>query len=354
MKAKKMSQEGSKIVFQMSFSPDEFQRKIVESFRKLNPDDCTKPSLTVLSLSAILEQCENSVDVVRGAVQELVNDYCNTAMDELDIVPVSQVELRPLSSEINEPLEIVATVWVAPDYGDLSVEGLKVSYDEVVIDGTEIDIHLANMCASYGVATLDELCKKTGYYASVDEMTAAVQKSLERGVDQLNEAAREKALIDVLLKANPIDISEYEIERCVDLEIAKLKSQLGSNPGTHDAFDEDALRTAVRKDVAHVPHLNAILDRVARACTFDISEKDCRDEIAHQRAQSLNPEALESVDDTFSALQANERAMSALHDHIARKKALAHIAETAEFSVRAHRNVRDAHPELLRKLETVS
>lgn len=329
MKCEITNIKGACTSFTMTFEPDEFEEALVESYRKLNQDDVEKPELLILSMSATLEQCTNALDVVRDTVETLLNSYYQEALDELGIIPLSDVNVLPISSELGDPLVLCATVTAVPDFGMIKCEGLKASYCEVVTQGIEIDDRIAQACDLYHVKSVQSLIKKVGTYKDEDEMRTALGMSLRLAVEQLNSDAQRRATADALLEANSIEVTDSEIERYIDGEIEKLKNQLGEEKISQ--MDYENLRTMVKRDVGHLPKLNIILSSIAVEKCFLVSDEDRREVIRGLRSQSINPDDMESVEKTMSALEGNPSMRESLDFRISLDKALNYVVSKTEL-----------------------
>lgn len=338
------------VVFTMTFEPTVFEAEIIKAYRTLCRDDLTRPELVMMSTAALLEGCPDAIDVVRAAVQSLLRDNHHAAMKKLDIFPTSDPQIQPVSSELDEPLVLVGRVSVAPSVQSLIYEGLEVSYSEVVAEGREVDERIAHARMCYRAQSDEELLAKTKAYTNLAEMRESIERSLIDLIDRLNASARREAAVKALLEANPFAISDDEIERHVSEEIEKMKSQMGEEAFSCQVNDLTLLKNAIRRDSAHVPHLNLILSILAAQLHFDITDADRTRMIEKQRAQGMKPEAMESVEETMEALAENPKIRDALDRAVARDKALDHVMQSASFTVRTRLPVSEAAPHYLNML----
>jgi FKBP-type peptidyl-prolyl cis-trans isomerase (trigger factor) len=179
-------------------------------------------------------------------------------------------------------------------------------------------------------------------------MRDALSRSCEELVANLNRSAKREAAVKALLAANPFSVSEEEIDNYVLKEIQKLKSQVGEEFFGGETHDIDALKKVVRRDVGHIPQLNIILAVIAAEKDFIVTNGDRKEEIARQRAQSIKPEMMESVDQTMEALAANPEMLEALDYKITLNKALDYVVEETDYTVKAGLTLREAVPKYLR------
>lgn len=176
----------------------------------------------------------------------------------------------------------------------------------------------------------DEFAKTVGEFDSLTELKADLKERISEYKGQLVEQELRSRALQALVEASGLEAPEKLVDSEAQHRLAHIEEDLQRAGMTMEQFAERsgttelALRGDIRTEAARSVKAELLLEEIARAQQFEVSEEDIGGEIAFAaaRAQQDPKEVAEQL--------VKEGRLGALAADIIRRKALDHIVATAQ------------------------
>ena len=144
----------------------------------------------------------------------------------------------------------------------------------------------------------DDFARDMGDYETLDELRAAVRKSLEDLHQEKLEESRDVQLVRMLVEANDFDVPASLVDRVADAIVDEFVKDSGGKPDDVTPENRKELKEALADKAEFAAKRELLLDRLIEDHGLRASEED-----VDAKIESIAEQAEKSPADVYSALQ---------------------------------------------------
>ena len=144
----------------------------------------------------------------------------------------------------------------------------------------------------------DDFARDMGDYETLDELRAAVRKSLEDLHQEKLEENRDLQLVRMLVEANDFDVPASMVDRVADAIVDEFVKDSGGKPEHVTPENRKELKEALAEKAEFAAKRELLLDRLTEDHGLEASEED-----VDAKIESIAEQAKKSPADVYSALQ---------------------------------------------------
>lgn len=287
--------------------------------------------------ASLLSQLPEFDEIMKLTLQDAADRLVSEASDELGFMPLDDPYVRLLDGDLDDTLDVMVTIPVLQDAPSLRTAGLSVRYHPVVKSGEEVDERIEEACAQFQVEDAEALISKTGLYASVDQMRAALEDSLDAYIAGLTERSKREAACDALLEAHAFEVPEKLLESYIDREMRGIVGSMGQDAFADQlkaqGLTEEGFREDAASQLVDSLRLEIILDALAVKCEHLVTDEERMAKIAeHVGREGVAPDArADAADEMLRQIKEAPARLRSLDKAVRRDVALDAVLAQADL-----------------------